>query len=41
MSAVGAAASGVVGRRLADLDAEIDRLARLRENLARRAAGDD
>ncbi|GGZ93319.1 MerR family transcriptional regulator [Streptomyces subrutilus] len=35
----GAAGSGVVGRRLAALDAEIGRLAGLRENLARRAAG--
>lgn len=32
--------SGVVGRRLAILDAEIDRLTRLREDLARRAFGD-
>lgn len=32
---------GVVGRRLAALDAEIDRLAGLRDNLARRAFGDD
>ncbi|GGV27288.1 hypothetical protein GCM10010495_49240 [Kitasatospora herbaricolor] len=37
----GAGASGIVGRRLAALDAEIDRLAGLRENLARRAAGED
>ncbi|MEU8526933.1 MULTISPECIES: MerR family transcriptional regulator [Streptomyces] len=37
---VGAGASGVVGRRLAALDAEIGRLAALRESLARRAAGD-
>jgi DNA-binding transcriptional MerR regulator len=37
----GAATSGIVGRRLAALDAEIDRLATLRENLARRASGDD
>ncbi|MFG2358401.1 MerR family transcriptional regulator [Streptomyces sp. NPDC048521] len=36
----GEAASGIVGRRLAALDAEISRLAGLRENLARRAAGD-
>ena len=35
-----AAEFGVVGRRLAALDAEIDRLAALRENLARRAFGD-
>ncbi|MEU3464032.1 MerR family transcriptional regulator [Streptomyces sp. NPDC006733] len=32
-------ASGVVGRRLAALRAEIDRLAELRENLERRASG--
>ncbi|MFJ4920877.1 MerR family transcriptional regulator [Streptomyces sp. NPDC088725] len=32
---------GVVGRRLAALDAEIDRLAGLRESLARHVAGDD
>lgn len=31
--------SGIVGRRLAALDAEIDRLAGLRESLARRASG--
>jgi MerR family copper efflux transcriptional regulator len=37
----GAAASGIVGRRLASLDAEIDRLAKLREGLARRASGED
>ncbi|TJZ92074.1 MerR family transcriptional regulator, partial [Actinacidiphila oryziradicis] len=37
----GAPTSGIVGRRLAALDAEIDRLARLRESLARRASGDD
>ncbi|WP_329611776.1 MerR family transcriptional regulator [Kitasatospora herbaricolor] len=37
----GAGASGIVGRRLAALDAEIDRLAGLRESLARRAAGED
>ncbi|MEU2588323.1 MerR family transcriptional regulator [Streptomyces avermitilis] len=37
----GAPASGIVGRRLAALDAEIDRLAGLRGNLARRASGDD
>ncbi|MFF1869802.1 MerR family transcriptional regulator [Streptomyces sp. CB03911] len=37
----GAPASGIVGRRLAALDAEIDRLAGLRESLARRAAGED
>jgi DNA-binding transcriptional MerR regulator len=37
----GAATSGIVGRRLAALDVEIDRLARLRESLARRASGDD
>lgn len=37
----GAPADGVVGRRLAALDAEIGRLTALRENLARRAAGDD
>ncbi|CAM5669380.1 hypothetical protein STENM223S_08017 [Streptomyces tendae] len=36
----GCAASGIVGRRLAALDAEINRLAGLRESLARRAAGD-
>ncbi|MGX1669441.1 hypothetical protein [Streptomyces sp. NPDC055400] len=36
----GAATSGIVGRRLAALDVEIDRLARLRESLARRASGD-
>lgn len=36
-----APASGVVGRRLAAIEAEIDRLAGLRENLARRAFGDD
>jgi MerR family copper efflux transcriptional regulator len=36
----GKAASGIVGRRLAALDAEIVRLAGLRERLARRAAGD-
>jgi len=35
----GAPASGIVGRRLAALDAEIDRLAGLRESLARRASG--
>ncbi|MFG3367044.1 MerR family transcriptional regulator [Streptomyces sp. NPDC090032] len=35
----GSPASGIVGRRLAALDAEIDRLAGLRENLARRAFG--
>ncbi|MFE6771916.1 MerR family transcriptional regulator [Streptomyces fimicarius] len=33
--------SGVVGRRLAALDAEIARLVRLREELARRVFGDD
>ncbi|MFC7352844.1 MULTISPECIES: MerR family transcriptional regulator [Streptomyces] len=33
--------SGVVGRRLAALDAEIARLVRLREDLARRVFGDD
>ncbi|MFD0264855.1 MerR family transcriptional regulator [Kitasatospora indigofera] len=37
----GAPDSGVVGRRLAALDAEIDRLAGLRASLARRASGDD
>ncbi|MDX6353390.1 MAG: MerR family transcriptional regulator, copper efflux regulator [Streptomyces sp.] len=37
----GSATSGIVGRRLAALDAEIDRLARLRESLARRASGDE
>ncbi|MCM2423810.1 MerR family transcriptional regulator [Streptomyces sp. RKAG293] len=36
-----ASARGIVGRRLAALEAEIDRLAGLRENLARRAFGDD
>jgi MerR family copper efflux transcriptional regulator len=35
----GATGSGLVGRRLAALDAEIDRLTALRENLARRAFG--
>jgi DNA-binding transcriptional MerR regulator len=33
-------AAGVVGRRLAALDAEITRLTVLRENLARRASGE-
>ncbi|MGY4920394.1 hypothetical protein ACWD9K_35330 [Streptomyces sp. 900116325] len=33
--------SGNVGHRLAALDAEIDRLTRLREMLARRASGED
>ncbi|MET7648247.1 MerR family transcriptional regulator [Streptomyces sp. NPDC005426] len=37
----GTPTSGIVGRRLAALDAEIDRLAGLRESLARRASGDD
>ncbi|MFJ6655123.1 MerR family transcriptional regulator [Streptomyces sp. NPDC091377] len=37
----GAAGFGVVGRRIAALDAEIDRLAGLRENLARRLSGGD
>ncbi|MEV0040781.1 MerR family transcriptional regulator [Streptomyces sp. NPDC056909] len=37
----GAPASGVVGRRLAALDAEIGRLTGIRENLARRASGND
>ena len=37
----GAPTSGIVDRRLAALDAEIDRLAGLRENLARRASGGD
>jgi DNA-binding transcriptional MerR regulator len=37
----GSATSGIVGRRLAALDAEIERLARLRESLARRASGDE
>ncbi|MEV1025334.1 MerR family transcriptional regulator [Streptomyces sp. NPDC050264] len=37
----GAAASSVVDRRLAALDAEIDRLTELRENLARRAHGSE
>ncbi|GAA2243922.1 MerR family transcriptional regulator [Streptomyces amakusaensis] len=36
----GGAASEVAARRLAALDAEISRLTRLRESLARRAAGD-
>ncbi|MET9730250.1 MerR family transcriptional regulator [Streptomyces sp. NPDC006458] len=36
----GVAASGIVGRRLAALDAEISRLTEVRESLARRAAGD-
>ncbi|MFE2968443.1 MerR family transcriptional regulator [Streptomyces sp. NPDC059340] len=36
----GAPASGVVGRRLAALDAEINRLATLRETLARCASGE-
>ncbi|MEO3973687.1 MerR family transcriptional regulator [Streptomyces sp. CAU 1734] len=35
-----AAPSGVVGRRLAALDAEIARLTELRDSLARRAAGE-
>ncbi|NEB80198.1 MerR family transcriptional regulator [Streptomyces sp. SID14478] len=35
-----AGSSSVVGRRLAALDAEIDRLIGLRESLARRARGD-
>ncbi|MFC9324077.1 MerR family transcriptional regulator [Kitasatospora sp. NPDC057015] len=36
----GTPGSGVVGRRLAVLDAELARLAGLRENLARRASGE-
>ncbi|MFG2987741.1 MerR family transcriptional regulator [Streptomyces sp. NPDC048257] len=39
--APGGPAPGVAGRTLAALDAETDRLAALRENLARRAFGDD
>ncbi|MFK0024829.1 hypothetical protein [Streptomyces sp. NPDC090798] len=37
----GAPASGVVGRGLAALDAEINRLATLRDTLARRAFGNE
>ncbi|MFF3754861.1 MerR family transcriptional regulator [Streptomyces sp. NPDC002018] len=36
----GTPGSGIVGRRLAALDAEIERLAALRESLARRASGE-